>query len=169
MISYEDGFRIAQKITKSTFIMGHNPVKLEIVGSLRRKVHQIKDIDFLIVSDDDVLINLIFFDKDNHLLYIKDIVSGKSRRTVKFKYIPLNILIKVDFFQTNFKDYPYALFHYTGDKFYNIRIRAHVKKRGMLLNQYGLFTLSGKLIRVHNEYDLTKKIGVRYKSPQDRS
>jgi DNA polymerase (family 10) len=45
----------------------------------------------------------------------------------------------IDVFLVPEESYPFALFHYTGSKTFNIRTRSYVKRNGMLLNQYGLY------------------------------
>lgn len=47
--------------------------------------------------------------------------------------------IVVDVFVALERERPFALFHYTGPRSYNVRTRAHAKRRGWLLNQYGIF------------------------------
>lgn len=78
----------------------------------------------------------------------------------------------IDLFHVAPGELPFALFHYTGNKAFNIRTRAHAKRQGMLLNQYGLFKITGKkLIPVNGltcERDIFDYLGITYRLPKDR-
>jgi len=78
-----------------------------------------------------------------------------------------------DFFVTTADERAYALYHYTGSRDYNIRTRAHAKRLGWLLNQYGLFdAASGHRVRgtaaIRTERDLARFLGVTYHPPRAR-
>ena len=91
-------------------------------------------------------------------------------RAVLYKHLEVNFTL--DLFLVSEESLPFALFHYTGSKIFNIRTRAHVKRMGMLLNQYGLFdATTGKKVKsgIKTERDLFKYINVTYKSPKQRS
>ena len=76
------------------------------------------------------------------------------------------------------------LFHYIGPRSYNIRTRAYAKKKGWLLNQYGLWKnlleknllekSKNKLKRVKGtaniktEKQLTNFLGLTYRLPNNR-
>lgn len=78
---------------------------------------------------------------------------------------------RVDMFFATPEERPFALFHWTGPKSYNIRTRAHAKKRGWRLNRYGLFyqgtdrRVSGS---IRTETDLARKLGVTPRPPAER-
>ena len=80
--------------------------------------------------------------------------------------------VRVDLFFAQPDELPYALFHYTGSRLYNIRTRARAKARGWRLNQYGLFTESGRRVRgsaqVRSERDIAALLGVSYRAPEER-
>lgn len=88
-----------------------------------------------------------------------DVVWGRTR-------------VRVDLFFAQPDELPYALFHYTGSRLYNIRTRARAKARGWRLNQYGLFTESGRRVRgsaqVRSEKDIAALLGVSDRAPEDR-
>lgn len=70
--------------------------------------------------------------------------------------------------------YPYALLHLTGSKGHNIGMRALAKRQKMLLNQYGLFRVSGTERRqvrplARSEQDIFRKLGKKYKPPHLRT
>ncbi len=71
---------------------------------------------------------------------------------------------------------PFALFQYTGNRDYNIRVRAHAKRRGWKLNQYGVTIADGPRrghaapgsSAVRTERDLARLLGVTYRPPRER-
>jgi DNA polymerase (family 10) len=166
MIDYVDANKIVNEIINRVCI------KAEIipVGSFRRKMKKVKDIDFLIISNKkDVLQNLSFRRKKiNDIIDFGEIYANGSRRHSLF----LNVdgkQLKSDFFVATKKEKPFALFHFTGSKDYNIRIRAKVKKNGLKLNQYGLFKDGKKITNsITSERKLAVYIGVTYRKPYMR-
>ena len=117
--------------------------KIISVGSVRREEKTHSDIDLLLVNDNSVNDNSVYDNSVNISCKNFILVEGKNRHQ---KYIftigKTNYLI--DIFICVKSELPYMLFHYTGDKYYNIRTRAYAKKKGFLLNQYGLWRISNK-------------------------
>lgn len=138
------------------------------VGSIRREERVNTDIDLLLVVKELKYIDL----SGNNLTLVEGGRSnGKYPRHQKyiFKIGCKNYLI--DIFICVKKELPFMLFHYTGSKLYNIRTRFYAKKKGWLLNQYGLWHKSGnnKLkIKIKTEKDLIQFLGISYKKPVDR-
>ena len=133
--------------------------KLIPVGSIRREEKTHSDID-IIINIGSKLKNI---DLTNSNLIL---VEGKKRHQ---RYIYKNKYL-IDIFISTKKELPYCIFHYTGDKKYNIRTRAYAKKKGLLLNQYGLWR-NNKLLytNIKTEKELIKKLGVSYKEPKNRT
>lgn len=82
--------------------------------------------------------------------------------------------IQVDLFMARPAELPFALFHLTGPRLYNIRIRAYARRRGWILNQYGLFYANDPTRRVRgssriqSEADLARFLGVTVRAPSQR-
>lgn len=160
-------------IKKGNNIKNYIFKSIEIVGSLRRGVDPVKDIDLLLVLPDDVELKFVEIRKNDHIKLEKIISSGDRFTSIIVKDKKKNTKIDIDLFRTDKKNYAFALFHFTGPKEYNIRIREHVKTRGYLLNQYGLFYRSSKKRvrgseKIKTERSLAKFIGVSFKTPHDR-
>jgi DNA polymerase (family 10) len=128
------------------------------VGSLRRKESRHTDIDLLIVADSfgDLTLNGKLI---TH--------GGAHHKTTKIIEPTTGKRIHIDLFLTRKEDLPFALFHYTGSKIYNIRTRAKAKRAGYKLNQYGLFK-NEKKINFRSEYELMKFLGLTLRKPEDR-
>jgi DNA polymerase (family X) len=159
-------------------------LRLIPVGSYRRKKESLKDIDMLVIipkryekQEDKFLESVILKDnKYRNLIESMEVnkkMQGAKHSGYKLKIKGIDGQISLDLFIVLESEIPFALLHYTGDYTFNIRVRAHVKKLGWLLNQYGLFDaktkkrINGKQIK--SERDIFKIIGVTYKSPKQRS
>lgn len=155
-------------------IKRHYSVDVIPVGSIRRHDPFVKDIDFLVVIDNKqdipTTLSAIKLSDKSPVQIIHTYTSGHRRRSVILKYN--NTTYWSDFFLATKVELPFAMLHLTGNKTYNIRIRSHVKKRGWLLNQYGLFGMNGKRVRntsnLKTEKDITDFIKVTYYEPKDR-
>lgn len=173
-ISLEDANKLTNLIKKYLQLYAGtrqiNTFKLEAVGAFRRKLEKSKDIDLLITCQEDIDHIQI---KENTKIRIKGKISEGTRRSsliIEYNGQPY----QVDFFFAKPDEYPFALFHHTGDKMYNIRTRAYAKKKGYLLNQYGLFhAKTGRRARntskIKTEKNLTDYLGITYRPPDNRN
>lgn len=156
------------------------------VGSVRRRHPTVKDFDLMAffdpakaknISADSVLPSLHLHSsgrasiarvynagprKFSFVLTWKGLTPGQATKH-----------FRVDIFLALTADKPYALFHYTGSRTYNLRTRALAKKKGWLLNQYGLFDRKTRkrvpgTEKIKTEKDLAEFLGVRYRTPEER-
>ena len=156
--------------------------KLITVGSICRGEKYHSDID-IIVLDSLAKLKLI----KNKLIknkLIKNKLLKKSNKKLKLIQVYLkgnrhqgwlilykNVKYKIDLFLAKKKELPYMLFHYIGPKSYNIRTRAYAKRKGWLLNQYGLWYSNNSNKRVKNfttEKKLVQFLGLTYRKPNNR-
>jgi len=151
-------------------------VRIVPIGSFRRNVdNKFKDLDLLIVANyhrnSSKILSSAKLTGTGKWNFGKDYISGQNRREIKL--ISSNCTFILDLFLTNVECLPFALFHYTGPKEYNIRTRMFAKRKGWKLNQYGVFMAnSGRRVplsgMIKNEKDLTKFIGLKYRKPNNR-
>lgn len=114
-----------------------------------------KDLDFLVVTDKDVLINAAL--RDGSPLQLdpspkRKQVLGAKKRT--FDLVFGTRQVKIDLFTCTKAELPFALLHHTGNSTFNISLRADAKRLGFRLNQYGLF-MAGTDTKVRGWKDLT--------------
>ncbi len=79
--------------------------------------------------------------------------------------------MRIDFFLATREEYPFAVLYGTGSKSFNIEMRTIAKRKGMLLNQRGLFVkcAEGKCpVKCNNEKEIFDKLGMLFVSPEDR-
>jgi DNA polymerase/3'-5' exonuclease PolX len=152
------------------------------VGSVRRRVPTVKDLDILVVVParskipmKAILPSLRLRPVKNPHVTIMNVYATGVRRSglvVKFVSEQSTHYFHTDIFLATSTEKPFALFHYTGDTIYNVRTRALAKKSGMLLNQYGLFDVkTGERVagKFRTEKDVADRIGVSFRTPMERN
>ena len=116
-----------------------------------------KDIDLLIVINDDVTHNLGMLKS-----IIKQIETSMSLETISLGNEKFLGIIKspsshkwrhLDIRLTLIDSMPYAWLYYTGGKIFNKLIRERLKKRGYKLNEYGLYKSNSNSSKVNLEKD----------------
>jgi DNA polymerase (family 10) len=156
---------------------------LVAVGSVRRRAPTVKDFDMMVFLPASKA-------KGDFSAVLPSLrLAGSGRASIarvynagarKFSFVLLwksgasSRHFRVDVFLALARDKPYALYHYTGSKIYNLRTRALAKKRGWLLNQYGLFDRKTRARvpgteKIKTERDLMKFLGVHYRTPAERN
>lgn len=150
--------------------------KHKLCGSYRRKKLFSGDVDLVITStwdkfNSDMLKSNISIKKpyaigpDRVSTIIA--ISMTSTQQKKLNLSKRNWKIKMDVFITNKYSYPFAILYATGSGEYNILMRAKAKRRGMLLNQHGLYK-NGKSISVSTEQDIFRLLDIPFKKPENR-
>jgi DNA polymerase (family 10) len=159
--------------------------RLVPVGSLRRQEPFATDIDLLVVVPDgargagDLLASAALRPSPPAqgaratpaLEIAGDRRCGPRRRTMLLSGGALH-RFPVDLFLVRESELPFALFHYTGSRAYNIRTRAHAKRLGWTLNQYGLFDRAGRRVRgtrqIRTEAEVAARLGLSHRAATDR-
>lgn len=132
-----------------------------IAGSYRRGNQMSSDVDLLVSYDgpiDDVLIQL---KKLNLIVYAQGKEKVSALTKWKGKYLKMDIMKSVN------AVYPYFMLYLTGSKNNNIMMRAVAKRKGLLLNQNGLYK-DNKFIPLSSEKEIFKYLGIVYKEPVNR-
>lgn len=135
--------------------------KIDIAGSLRRWKDTIKDIDILATSDNPKEVMRVFV----HLPHVKDVLMyGPTKSTVI-----IHEDLQVDLRVVENESYGAALAYFTGSKAHNIRLREMAMKKGLKINEYGIFReKDNKKIGGEREDDIYKILGLPYIPPELR-
>jgi DNA polymerase/3'-5' exonuclease PolX len=147
------------------------------VGGLRRGAPVLKDIDMLVVGWDVPLASATLRrPRMGDRVAIADMyASGPRRLSLILRVVGgARPYLRADIFAATPAERAYALYHYTGPKSYNIRIRAHARRRGWLLNQYGLYDAATRrpvpgAAGVTSERALSALLGVTHRQPAARA
>ncbi len=133
--------------------------KIEVAGSIRRRKETNGDIDILATSTNPKKAMDIFV-KMNDVERI--LAHGETKSSVILKNG-----IQVDLRIVKDDEFGSALQYFTGSKSHNIRLREIAIKKGMKLNEYGLFK-GEKKIAGNSEKEVYKKLGLQFVPPEMR-
>lgn len=134
--------------------------RVVVAGSIRRKKSIVKDIDILAVSSNPSAVMDAFV----KMKEVKRVLGkGKTKSSVV-----LNSGIQVDVRVVPAESFGAALHYFTGSKVYNIALRQIAIKKGLKLNEYGIFDKSGKMLAGKTEKEVCKILGVKYVNPEER-
>ncbi|NGP88951.1 DNA polymerase/3'-5' exonuclease PolX [Fodinibius halophilus] len=142
---------------------------IEVAGSLRRSKETIGDVDILIGADEKYITDLFDAFVD-HELVVEVLGRGDTKSSIRTKdgrQVDLRI-VKPD-------QFPAALMYFTGSKEHNVVLRQRARKRGLSLNEYGLFELDeegstdfDKPIDYSSEEDIYQKLELHFVPPELR-
>ncbi len=133
--------------------------KVVIAGSIRRKKETIGDIDILAVSRKPEKV----MERFRKLPWIDHVYgSGPTKTNVRLKNG-----LDADLRVVPEESFGAALNYFTGSKEHNVALREIAIKKGLKLNEYGLFR-GKKLIAGKTEEDVYASLGLRYIEPELR-
>ena len=147
---------------------------MEIVGSYRRGAESSGDIDVIITSKSpkvfvDFIDELI---KENIILHV---LSRGPTKCLVLARLPLsNVARRVDFLYTSPEEFPFSILYFTGSKIFNTVMRNEVLKKGLTMNEHGLYKMENKKkgekvdVVFKDEKDIFDYLGLVYKSPVER-
>ncbi len=147
-------------------ILGHlkkkAPIlKIDLAGSLRRWKDTIKDIDILVASEDPKEVMKVFV----HLPHVKEVLMHGPTKSTIITHEDLQVDLRV----VEKDSYGAALAYFTGSKAHNIRLREMAVKKGLKINEYGIFRdKDNKRIGGEKEEDVYKILDLQYIPPELR-
>ncbi len=109
--------------------------KIAFAGSLRRARETIGDIDILAATKDGAALAEAFRAMDG---VEQVLAAGESKSSVRFRASDKRV-VQVDLRIVPTESFGAALLYFTGSKEHNVRLRERALKRGMTLNEYGLY------------------------------
>jgi DNA polymerase (family 10) len=130
-------------------------------GSLRRMAETIGDVDLLVASDRPgaVMDAFVGFDLVDRVL-----AHGETKSS-----IVTTGGLQIDLRVIDRDAWGAAMIYFTGSKAHNIRIREMAVRKGLKLNEYGLFRAkTGKLLAAETEEAVYERLGLPYIEPTMR-
>ncbi len=135
--------------------------RIDYAGSLRRMVETIGDVDLLVASDDPVPVMDAFTGID---IVERVLAKGEAKSSVLTRQG-----LQVDLRVVPAEAWGAAMIYFTGSKAHNIRIREMAVRKGLKLNEYGLFDAkSGTLIVAQTEQEVYERLGLPWIPPTMR-
>ncbi|AVQ99570.1 DNA polymerase/3'-5' exonuclease PolX [Oceanobacillus iheyensis] len=132
-------------------------------GSLRRMRETIKDIDFIIATEQPERVREALLNIEN----LKDVIAkGDTKVSVTLEDI---YDINVDFRLVDQSEFASTLHHFTGSKDHNVAMRQLAKSRGEKINEYGVdVEETGETLHFPTEEAFFKHFGLPYIPPEVR-
>ncbi len=133
--------------------------RISVAGSLRRQKETVRDIDILVISHKPKKI----MDTFTKLPSVKDILAeGETKASVRTKEDT-----QIDCRVVEEKSFGAALLYFTGSKNFNIKIRQLAIRKGLKINEYGVFKKE-KFVAGSTEEEIFKLLGMAYVEPEMR-
>lgn len=138
--------------------------KVEVAGSLRRKVETVGDLDIVVASEDPQTVMKWFIDRKE----VQEVIAhGETKSSVR-----LEEGVQADLRVVPLKQFYFALHHFTGSKDHNVQLRSRALGLGYSLSEWGLKLESRTQelteVSVNSEAELFKKLGLSYIEPELR-
>ncbi|MBN2468805.1 MAG: DNA polymerase/3'-5' exonuclease PolX [Deltaproteobacteria bacterium] len=133
--------------------------RMSVAGSLRRRKETIRDIDIVAVSSDPERV-MDFFTG----LSMVETIQAKGRTKSSIRTAAG---IQVDLRVVDSQCFGAALCYFTGSKAHNIRVRELAARKGIKVNEYGVFR-NDSLIGGKEEEEVYKIIGLSFIPPELR-
>jgi DNA polymerase (family 10) len=132
--------------------------RIEYAGSLRRMAETIGDLDLLVASEEPVEV----MDAFTSVGAVERVLAkGETKSSVITR-----AGIQVDLRVVPLEAWGAAMIYFTGSKAHNIRIREMAVRKGLKLNEYGLFRAkTGRLIVARTEEEVYAKLGLPWIPP----
>ncbi len=155
-------FEIAEKITN--YLKSERSVeRVEALGSLRRRVSTIGDIDFAVATKKPKKV-------------IEHFVNYPYKeRIIEKGTVSASLLVsggrQIDLLIQPIESFGSLLQHFTGSKNHNVHLREYALKKGLSLSEYGIKNLKTndkKLKKISSEEDFYKYLGLSWIPPEIR-
>lgn len=157
-------YMLRQAETIETYLESIEAIKrFSLAGSLRRLSETIKDIDFIIETDEVEAVKEELLAMDN----VKDVIAAgdtKISLTLNDEYD-----VNVDFRLVSEEEYATTLHHFTGSKEHNVSMRRLAKQRDEKINEYGVTNeKTGKTVQFNTEEEFFNHFNLHFISPELR-
>jgi len=133
--------------------------RISVAGSLRRQKETVRDIDILMISRKPKEVMDVFTKLPNVAAIL---AKGETKASVRTKGD-----VQVDCRVEEEKSFGAALLYFTGSKNFNIKLRQIAIKKGLKLNEYGLFR-KDKFVCGKTEEEMFKALWLPYIEPELR-
>ncbi len=133
--------------------------EIEVAGSYRRRKETVADLDVLVTCTNEASVMAHFVNYEN----VEKVLSkGETRSSVQ-----LRSGIQMDLRAVPEISYGAALHYFTGSKAHNIAIRMLGVKKGLKINEYGVFR-GARRIAGKREEEVFKTVGLPFIEPELR-
>lgn len=137
--------------------------KFSRAGSLRRMRETIKDIDYIVATENPIQTR-------EAILTLKDIKEVIAQGDTKVSITIADVYdVNIDFRLVTSEEFATTLHHFTGSKEHNVAMRQIAKERGEKINEYGVeIEKDNKLLTFSTEKDFFNHFDLQYIPPEVR-
>jgi DNA polymerase (family X) len=138
-------------------------IRFSRAGSLRRMRETIKDLDFIIATNEPQKVReqLLTLERVSEI-----IANGETKVSLQLSY---EYEVSVDFRLVTPEQFATTLHHFTGSKEHNVRMRQIAKERGEKISEYGVENVeTGEVITFENEAQFFAHFQLPYIPPELR-
>ena len=142
------------------YLEGHGATRVEAVGSFRRRRESVGDLDLIVLGDAKALSEAFVAHPD-----VKQVLGhGEAKSSVV-----LASGLQVDLRPFAPESLGAALQYFTGSRDHNVRLRERAVRRGLKLNEYGVFRAdSGERLAGGTEEEVYAALGLGFIPPELR-
>jgi DNA polymerase (family X) len=153
--------RARERAEDAALALGDLADRLEIAGSLRRRMEVIRDIDLVAASSQPAALASAF----RALPGVTEVIAdGETKVSVRF-----HDGLSADLRVVTPEEFPAAWLYFTGSKEHNTLLRGRARRRGLKLNEYGLFPAGGETpIPCASEAEIYRALGLDFIEPELR-
>jgi len=131
-----------------------------VAGSVRRRQETVGDFDVVVTTKD----HMRAMEAIGKMHEVAKVLEHGDTKLVVRLHNGMNADIRV----VDPMSYGATLQYFTGDKAHNIEVRKLATKKGLMLNEYGLWR-GKKLVAARSEEDVYKALGLRWMAPELRT
>jgi DNA polymerase (family 10) len=144
----------------SRYLEGHGAARVEAVGSFRRRRESVGDLDLIVLGDARALSEAFVAHPD-----VKEVLGhGDAKSSVV-----LASGLQVDLRAFAPESLGAALQYFTGSRDHNVRLRERAVRRGLKLNEYGVFRAdTGERLAGATEEEVYAALGLAFIPPELR-
>ncbi|MFI5182868.1 MAG: DNA polymerase/3'-5' exonuclease PolX [Vicinamibacteria bacterium] len=148
-------------VVLSAYLKAHGAERVEAAGSCRRRRETIGDLDLIVVGGDRKALADAFVAHPD----VREILGhGEAKSSAV-----LTSGLQVDMRPFSAADVGAALQYFTGSKAHNVALRERAQRRGLKLNEYGVFRVDdGTRIAGATEEDVYASLGLAFVPPELR-
>ncbi|PTL39896.1 DNA polymerase/3'-5' exonuclease PolX [Alkalicoccus saliphilus] len=150
---------LGERLDKMTAVL-----RWELAGSFRRGRETVKDLDFIISTENPGAV------KDAILALPEiDAVIGKGEAKISVEFQFGDVIIPADFRIVEDRSFASTLHHFTGSKDHNVLMRQRAKERGEKVSEYGVEKEeTGERIYFKSEEEFYAHFGLSFIPPEVR-
>jgi len=144
----------------AAYLREHGASRVEAAGSYRRRRETVGDLDLIVLGGEAKALSDAFVAHPD----VQEVLGHGEAKSSEV----LTSGLQVDFRPFEAESVGAALQYFTGSKTHNVALRERAQKRGLKLNEYGVFRPDGSRVAGATEEDVYRELGLDFIPPELR-